>query len=214
MDDLPTLPVRSPPSVQAALVAVLHSPRGTRLAHDLVRAWGPMVPAAVMATILVDSADGIAEPRAQIGCNLRQSGVDVSSLVLAGVGGGEQAALQLAFGQAAVPCVGVVACGDSLSPLCVLGGQPEASRAKLRLVWTAGDPLFCSAVLGDLLRCLRTAGLDAQGAVLQGRDRQPTEVHGNLPPPLVHLAGAYVAELVAIALSSKSRPRAHFAGAG
>jgi len=123
-----------------------------------------------MSTMLVAGDDGIAKTLAQIGRRLGEAGLDASSLVLAGVGGGEEMALQLAFGQAALACAGVVACGDSLPPLRMLRGPPEVGRAKLRLVWTTDDPLFCAAALGDLLRCLRTAGLDAVGAVLQRQE--------------------------------------------
>ncbi len=214
MDHLLPSPARHRPSAQTALVAVLHSSSGTELAHELVRAWAPAVPAAAMSTMLVTGNDVIAETLAQIGRRLGEAGLDASSLVLAGVGGGEETALQLAFGQAALACAGVVACGDSLPPLRVLSGRPEAGRAKLRLVWTADDPLFCAAALGDLLRCLRTAGLDAAGAVLQRQKCPSREADGRQPSslPLVRLGGAYLAELVAVALGSTGRLQAHLAG--
>lgn len=214
MDHLLLSPDQSHAHVRTALVAVLHSPGGTGLAHELVRAWAPSVPAAAVSTMLVDGAGGIEEAREQIGCRLDQAGLAMSSLVLAGVGGGEEAALQLVFGQAGLACAGVVACGDSLPPLRVLGGWSEARRAKLRLVWTADDPLFCAAALGDLLRCLRAAGLDAQGAVLQRQDRPSRDVDGFRPPslPMVHLARAYLAELVAVALGPAGRLQTRLAG--
>ncbi len=51
-----------------AIVAVLHSPSGTRLADDLVRAWAPVVPAVSMSAMPVRSGSGLAEVREQIGC--------------------------------------------------------------------------------------------------------------------------------------------------
>jgi hypothetical protein len=217
MDHLLPPAARHRPLARTALVTVLHSSGGTGLADDLVRAWAPAVPAAAMSTMLVASGGGgIAETLAQIGRRLGEAGLDASSLVLAGIGGGEETALQLAFGQPALACAGVVACGDSLPPLRVLRGRPEAGRAKLRLVWTADDPLFCAAALGDLLRCLRAAGLDAAGAVLQRQDGPLRQADGRQPSslPLVRLGGAYLAELVAVALGSTGRLQAHLADIG
>ncbi len=186
----------------AALVAVLHAPDGADLTSGLVRAWAPAVPAAVMSTMMIAGAGGVEEALEQIASRLGRAGLDVSRLVLAGVGGGEGTALQLVFGQAALGCAGIVACGDSLPPLLALGGLSATGRAKLRLVWTADDPLFCAEALGDLLRCFRAAGLDAQGAVVPRSNRLPPEVDGGPSLPLVRLSGAYLAELVAVALDA------------
>jgi len=95
MDHLLPPAARHRPRARMALVTVLHSSGGTGLAHDLVRAWAPVVPAAAMSTMLVASGVGIAETLAQIGRRLGEAGLDASSLVLAGIGGGEETALQL-----------------------------------------------------------------------------------------------------------------------
>lgn len=197
-----------PRRVPAALVAVLYGAGRLALAQELVRAWVPSVPAATVVAVPAGGPDGAADARSAVGGLLGQAGLPASSLVLAGVGGGEGAALQLAFGPGGLACAGVVACGDSLPPLRVLGSCPAQHRTKLRLVWTDEDPLFCAAALGDLLRCLRAGGLDAQGALLPRENRLPTDAGGHpapftLHPPLVHLGRAYVAELVAVVLASE-----------
>ena len=186
----------------AALVAVLHAPGSAELAHELVRAWAPAVPTAAMSTMPVSGAGGADEALEGIADRLGRAGLNVSHLVLAGVGGGEETALQLVFGRAALGCAGVVICGDSLPPLLALGGRPAAGRAKLRLVWAADDLLLCAEALGDLLRRLRVAGLDAQGAVVPRSNRPAPGVDGGPSLPSVRLGGAYLAELAAVALDA------------
>ena len=202
MNHPPLWPVRQRAPAPAALVAVLHAPGGAELAHELVRAWAPAVPAAAMSTMPVAGASGVEEALEGIADRLGRAGLNVSHLVLAGVGGGEETALQLVVGPAALGCAGVVICGDSLPPLLALEGRPATGRAKLRLVWTADDLLLCAEALGDLLRRLRAAGLDAQGAVVPRSNRPAPEVDGGPSLPLVRLGGAYVAELAAVALDA------------
>ena len=62
--------------------------------------------------------------------------------------------------------------------------------------------MFCAAALGDLLRCLRVAGLDAEGTVVKGRGPSPGSESSTCSPEpaLVRMGGAYLAELVALAL--------------
>lgn len=223
MDHPPPLPAQGranlPGRAPAALVALLHGAGGVAFAQELVRAWVPLVPAAAVVAVPADGPGRAADAQGAVGRLLRQAGLPASSLVLAGAAGGEGAALHLAFGPGGLACAGVVACGDGLPPLRMLGGCLAPHRARLRLVWTAEDPLFCAAALGGLLRCLRAAGLDAQGAVLPREDR-PSRGAGGYPaacrlhPPLVHLGGAYVAELVAVALASASCSPSRPAGTG
>lgn len=202
MDHTLPEPARQRATAQMALVVVLYQAGTEQLALGLVRVWAPTVPAATLSTLHIADEGGSEEAWEEVSSKLGQAGLDLSRLVLAGVGRAQNTALQLAFGQAAAGCTGVLACGDVLPPLAVLARQPLPGRPKLRLVWTADDTLFSAATLGDLLRCLRLAGLDAQGAVLPGATRPATEVGGSptLDLPLVRLGGAYLAELVAVAL--------------
>jgi len=142
---------------------------------------------------------------------LRGACLDTSRLVLVGVCGAEGAALRLASGRAAPTCAGVLVCGGAPSlPL-----PPEAERvgrgARLRVTWEARDPLSSAAAPGDALRRLRAAGVDAQGAVLEGEVGARGGVTGADPalsPALVRLGAAYLAELVAVALHARQHPRA------
>lgn len=199
-------PTRQRAAAQAALVVVLHPANAEHVALGLVRAWAPVVPAAKLSALSVAGEDGAERAREEVADRLGQAGLDPSRLVLAGVGGAQGTALQLAFGKAASGCAGVLACGDPFLPLAALAGQPLPGWPKLRLVWTADDPLSRAAALGSLLRCLRAAGLDAQGAVLPRPDRSFLDA-GALPP-LVRRGGAYLAELVAVALNTPARPHA------
>ncbi len=201
-------PGRQRTAAQTALVVVLHQAGAEHIALGLTRAWAPAVPAAVLLALRVADETGAKEVWEEVAGRLERAGLDSSRLVLAGVGSVQHMVLQLAFGQAAAGCAGVLACGNVLLPLAVLAGQAKPGRPKLRLVWTVDDPLFSAAALGDLLRCLRVAGLDAQGAVLPGATRLPTEADGYLAldPSMVRLSRAYLAELVAVALSAAPRP--------
>lgn len=202
-------------TAQTAYVVVLHQAGAEHVALGLVRAWAPTIPAAVLSTLRVADDDGGTGAWAEVASRLAQAGLGPSRLVLAGIGDAQNTALRLAYGQAAAGCAGVLACGSVVLPLAVLAGQPMRGRPKLRLAWTADDPLFSAAVLGDLLRCFRSAGLDAQGAVLPRTARLPTEVGGGpaLVLPLVRLGGAYLAELVAVALDAAFRAGSSPAGA-
>ena len=216
MDNFFFSPAGQRTQAQTALVAVLHSHDGIDLAHELMLAWAPRVPAAAMSTVLVAGIGDLEGVLEQIAYRLGPAGLDVSCLGLAGVGGGEETALQLVFGQTALKCAGVVVCGDDLPPLQFSEQRPVVARAKLRLVWTADDPLLCAQALGDLLRLLRASGLDAQGTVLPRQDCPPREPGGRpVPPlPLMRLGGSYLAELVAVALDAASRPHVRPLGTG
>jgi hypothetical protein len=145
---------------------------------------------------------------AQLVQKLSQAGLGAANLVLAGVCGAGEIALQLAFGSNALACAGILACGDMLLPLAPLARNPAASGTRLRLIWEADDPLLCAAALGGLLRCFRTTGLDAQGSVLGPETRASSDVQDSVDagcdpsPALVRLGRAYLAELVAVALGS------------
>ncbi len=170
----------------------------------------PAVPAAIISTLLVADSGGFDEASGQINCRLEQAGLDGTRLVLAGIGGAGETALQLALGRDAMACSGVLACGDILPPLELLAGRAGGFGTRLRLVWTEDEPLFCAAALGDLLRCFRAAGVDAQGAVLARQDGRSREARSSSDPSpaLVRLGRAYLAELVAVALGAASRPHA------
>ena len=205
MDHPHSVPALDPVHTQAAMAVVLHPYDAGHAAFTLLRAWRPVVPAAALSALTVDARNGTAQASDAILHQLERSGLSPSRLVLAGVAGGQDAALQLAFGPAAIGCAGVLALGDGLPPLGVLGGRAAEGRPKLRLAWTADDPLFCAAAMGSLLRCLRAAGLDAQGSVLARADPAAREVGGDPPPALVRLGSAYLAELVAVALGGAPR---------
>lgn len=207
MDHTLPEPAQQRATAQMALVVVLYQAGAEQLALGLVRAWAPTVPAAILSTLHIAEEGGTEEAWGEVSSRLGRAGLDLSRLVLAGVGRAQDMALQLAFGQAAAGCTGVLACGNVLLPLAALAGQPLPGRPKLRLVWTADDTLFSAAALGDLLRCLRVSGLDAQGAVLPRAVRPATELGGGpaFDLPLVRLGGAYVAELVAVALGGAPR---------
>ncbi len=189
-------------AARTALVVVLHRAGAERVALGLVRAWAPAVPAAALSTLRIADEDGVGRAWQEVASRLGRAGLNPSRLVLAGVGGAQGTALRLAFEQAALGCAGVLACGGIVLPLAALGRHSSPGKPKLRLVWTADDPLSSAAALGGLLRCLRAAGLDAQGAVLPGALSPAVEAGGGPAPslPLVRLAGAYLAELVAVAL--------------
>lgn len=206
MDHTLPEPAQQRATAQMALVVVLYQAGAEQLALKLVRAWAPTVPAAILSTLHIAEEGGTEEAWGEVSSRLGRAGLDLSRLVLAGVGRAQDMALQLAFGQAA-GCTGVLACGSLLPPLAALARQPLPGRPKLRLVWTADDTLFSAAALGDLLRCLRVSGLDAQGAVLPRAVRLATELGGGpaFDLPLVRLGGAYVAELVAVALGGAPR---------
>ena len=195
-----------PVSVGTALVVVLHPWSDAEAAHALTAAWAPTVPAAIISKLRVAGDGDIGEVSAQLAHGVEQAGLDTRRLVLAGIGDTAGMALQLALGQGAagrwpLGCAGVLACGNVLPPLGLLAGW-SALQARLRLVWTADDPLFCAAALGDLLRCCRAGGVDAQGAVLARHGGAPGQGYRGPAPALVRLGRAYLAELVAVALST------------
>ena len=192
-----------------AMVVLLHPYGAEAAALALMRGWKPAVPTTALSALPVAGSTGTGQAWDAIVHGLERSGLPLSRLVLAGVAGAQDAALQLAFSPAAAGCAGVLALGDGLPPLTVLGDLPAEGRPRIRLVWTADDPLFCAAALGDMLRCLRATGLDAQGAVLARADPAARATGVSAPPPaLLRLGGAYVAELVAVAMGGASRTRA------
>jgi hypothetical protein len=197
-------------------VVLLHPRAGTQVAHRLTRAWEPTIPAAKVSTLLIADSGGADEASAQIAGRLEQAGLDVAHLVLAGICGAEETALQLVFGSSALACAGVLACGDVLPPLALLAGSPARPGTRLRLVWKSDQPLFSATALGDLVRCLRAAGVDAQGSVLQRQHRPPGDAQGDceLSPAFERLGGAYLAELVAVALGAAPPVRARPVRAG
>jgi hypothetical protein len=207
MDHTRPEPARQHERAQTALVLLLHRADAEHVALGLVRAWSPTVPTAILTTLRVAEEDGAEQAWKGVVGRLGQTGIDPSRLVLAGIGGAQQAALRLAFGPDALGCAGVLACGDIFLPLAALAGPSSPGRPKLRLVWTADDPLVSAAAPGDLLHCLRVAGLDAQGAVLPGAALRAAEAGSGPGALLVRLAGAYLAELVAVALGGASWPR-------
>ncbi len=167
----------------------------------LARAWSPAIPAAQIATMQVPdgpAADAAAALAVRL---LDQAGIAAESLVLAGVCGAEGTALQIAFARDAPSWAGVLTCGSVLVPLKPLADAPARRTTRLRLVWEVADPLCHAPALAELLRWFRAASLDAQGSVLE----RPEGTDG-LSPALVRLGGAYLAELVAVALAASHRP--------
>jgi hypothetical protein len=202
----PALTVRSCPPAPEVLAVLLHPPGAAAAACELARAWRPAVPAADVTTLSVPEGRAGTAVSALLARRLDRARLDTARLVMAGVYGAEGTALQLAFGEGALGCAGVLACGGAL-PLLEPLGAPARSRTRLRLVWEADNPLSYAAALGGLLHRFRAAGLDAQGAVL-GREGGPPagSYTGRGPSPaLVRLGGAYLAELVAVALGAAPR---------
>lgn len=200
------VPRDRPASAETALVVVLHSWSGAEAARALTAAWAPTVPAATVLMLRVVEGGDIGEVAAQLARRVEQAGLEAGRMVLAGIGGAAGMTLQLAVGQGAtgrgpLACAGVLACGDVLPPLALLARR-SAVQTQLRLVWTGDDPLFCAAALGDLLRCCRDTGVDAQGAVLARHGGASGGDHGGPAPALVRLGAAYLAELVAMALDA------------
>jgi hypothetical protein len=191
----------------SVLVVLLHPPGAAYLARNLADAWAPAVPKAKLSLLPVMESHDRASVSAEVAKRLAQAGLDSLRLVLAGLFGAEEVVLQLASGSDALACAGVLACGDVLPPLGLLRATPVQFRPRLRLVWNSDEPLFCAAALGDLLRWLRAAGLDAEGIVVK-RGVALSEVgrSGFGPgPALVRMGGAYLAELVALALERSPR---------
>lgn len=191
------------------MVVLLHPHGAEDAALALMRGWAPAVPMAALSALPVAGCAGTGQAWDAIFHGLERSGLPLSRLG-AGRGGGcagRRAAARVQPG--GIGCAGVLALGDGLPPLAVLGGQAVEGRPKLRLVWTVDEPLFCAAALGGLLRCLRAAGIDAQGAVVARPDPAARRMGVNtLSPALVRLGGAYLAELIAVALGGAPRTRA------
>ncbi len=192
---------------KSVLVVMLHPPAATDLAHFLARVWAPAVPAAKLSLLPVAESHDLTHISGELGHSLEQAGLDAGRLVLAGFCGTEGTVLQLATGNNALPCAGVLACGDVLPPLALLSGRHSRFGPWLRLVWNSDEPLFSAGALGDLLRWLRAAGLDAEGTVLDRRGASSEHECGGAEPlpALVRMGGAYLAELVALALKRGSR---------
>jgi hypothetical protein len=193
--------------VRAVLVVLLHPPEVAHLADSLAVAWAGVVPAAEVSLLPVMAGEDRATISLELAARLRSAGLESSRLVLAGVFGAEEVVLQLVTGSAGQACAGVLACGGVLPPLGLLRETPVQFRPRLRLVWTSEEPMVCAATLGDLLRRLRVAGLDAEGTVVKGRRPSPDLGSGQSDPEpaLVRMGGAYLAELVALALDRSSR---------
>jgi hypothetical protein len=192
---------------RAVLVVLLHPPEVAHLAERVAVAWARVVPAAEVSLLPVMAGEDRARVSLELARRRRAAGLWSSRLVLVGVFGAEEVVLQLVTDSTGQACAGVLVCGEALPPLGLLRATPVQFRPRLRLVWKSNDPMFCAAALGDLLRWLRAAGLDAEGAVVKRRDPSPdlgSSTH--LPEPaLVRMGGAYLAELVALALDSSSR---------
>jgi hypothetical protein len=201
---------------RAVLVVLLHPPEAAQVADSLAVAWAQVVPGAEISLLPVVAGEDRANVALELAARLRSAGLDTSRLVLGGVFGAEEMVLQLVTGSAGQACAGVLACGDVLPPLGLLRAAPVQFRPRLRLVWKSDEPMFCAAELGDLLRWLRIAGLDVEGTVVNGRNRSP-DLEGSThspEPALVRMGGAYLAELVALALDRSSGRDAAFAENG
>lgn len=189
---------RGAPTVKALL---LHPPGAATAARRLVRAWSQPIPLAEVSTLQVPSCMGADAVSALLAHLLDRAGLAAERLVLAGVCGAEAAALQIAFARNAPTWAGVLICGSPLLPLKPLADVPVQRGTRLRLVWDVADPLVQAAALAELLRWFRAAGLDAQGSVLGRQEGSPSP-----SPALVRRGGAYLAELVAVALGPSCRP--------
>ena len=137
-----SLPEPAPQRVpaQAAYAVVLHQAAAEQVALGLVRAWAPIVPAAVLSTLRVADDHGGRRAWEEVASRLGQAGLGPSRLVLAGIGDAQNMALQLAFGPAAVGCAGVLACGNVLLPLAALAGQPMRGSAEAAAGLDGGRP--------------------------------------------------------------------------
>lgn len=192
-------PVRSGASSAGALAIVLHGPGDAEIAANLAASWRPAVPTAAISILPVPERDPRAVAALLAG-HIDATGLPPERLVLVGAYGTEMTALQLALGPDAPAWAGALVCGTNLPQLAPCAPASPHRTTRLRLIWEATDPLLCADALGETLRRLRGAGLDAQGSVLgwNERDERPT-------PALLRLGGAYLAELIATALGAAPR---------
>jgi hypothetical protein len=186
------------------ILLLLHPPSQAAVAGELVRVWQPSIPAAVIFPVSVVEGD-----RADF-ANLPAALLDGSSaykrpLVLAGVCGAENTALRLGFDRRLPQCAGVLVASRVMPPLGPLAVQMPGQAGRLRLIWEVSDATNWAVALGELLSWYRTAGLDAQGAVLEPVGNTSTDECG-FSPALVRMGRIYLAELVAIAMGGQPQP--------
>jgi hypothetical protein len=186
-----------------ALVVLLHPDDSAEPARRLAQAWRPIVPTAQVAALSV-SCDGVGTAQAQLSTLLDAAHLGRQRLVLVGICGAEGIALQLAYSRSVPICGGILACGAILPPLTPLAASNGNHDVRLRLVWDVRDPLTAAAALGALLQWFRADGVDAQGTVLE-QEGASSACHPDndvMSPAVTRMGGAYLAELVAIALGA------------
>jgi hypothetical protein len=195
-------PVLQGAAIARALVVMLHLPGIAGPAGKLAEAWRPVVPAARIELQSVPEGLGADATLELLGGLLDRAGLPPERVALVGVCGAEDVALQLALRRDALAWAGLLLCGSALPPLTPLADISLHRGTRLRLIWQASDPLLHAVALGELLRWIRVAGLDAQGCVLEQGTSVPDGAGvGCAPSPaLVRLGGAYLAELIATAL--------------
>jgi hypothetical protein len=185
-------------------VVVLHPEGAGEETSALARTWQPAVPAATMTAVNLTAANPVALA-ALLNNRLGTPGPDAPPRVIAAVLGAEGSLLHLLSEHMLPECTGLLVCGETQLQVQSLRRISTGGRISLRLAWEADDPLPCAVALGEMLRRYRAAGYDAEGAVLSRPALSAQAAHARPSASLVRLGGAYLAELVAVALTAMSR---------
>ena len=162
------------------IVLLLHPPGRAAVAGELVRVWQPSIPATVVLTVSVvegGSADFVNLPAVLFdgSCACKRP------VVLAGVCGAEDLALQLGFDRRLPQCIGILVAGRVMPLLGPLAEQTASQVRSLRLIWEVSGSKNWAIALGELLSWYHAVGLDAQGAVLEPVGRTSTDEGGFSP---------------------------------
>ena len=195
----PPAPTLSPRASPRALAVLLHDPLQAVGALKLCDVWQPLIPATRISNHGLPEED-VATGLAVLRENLNQAGLSPPRVVLIGALGAENLALSLAFAHAEPICGGVMIFG-SARPAGAPNRLPPTGRdLHIRLLWEAVDPVPCVAEMRRHPSRFRAAGLDPQGTVLRREEAAAGQSRSSPSPSAVRMAGAYLAELVAIAL--------------
>ena len=168
-------------------------------AATLADAWRPVIPAAEL--IVLDVARLTDDEVSKRLKQLRQpAGLTPIQVIAIGVYGAQDVAVRMAFGQLELECGAILAVGSALPAVLAPLAVDAASRCRrLRIVWETTDPLQHSIILGELLACFRSVGIDTQGAVFGAATA--SQLGQSASATAIRMGGAYLAELVALALT-------------
>jgi hypothetical protein len=188
------------------LVVLLHNPQERLAAERLALIWKPTVPAAVVSLLSVTMSD-LEVARREVTARRAHARLSRRKVVLVGTRGTEALALALAYGSPRPLCGGLLICGSTLPMSTAPEVGSRHKTIKCRLVCNLGEAVS-DDFLEQLLRRLRAAGVDAQGAILESMlDLSPASLQNPLTlsdysASVIRMGGGYLAELVATALAS------------